>query len=236
MRPSPSAVAECEGGVPGRPPSEGAGPHSGRLRRRRYPREGLRRQRQGIGGSLNWRGLSRVCCLHSRTRLRGGERVFSQVRPWHRGAGLPVVHPDCRDNRLSKAPPGRPSTLARSLSSTRFAVDHRSLRSPSSSLSNTDSAASGGPPRGGSVPGESAGVNQPFRTASASMASARMGLLVSRGGPISATTAPPVRDENGLATSRQPHVLAEPEVQCLDSDESHGDNVAACRSRRAQDG
>lgn len=69
-------------------------------------------------------------------------------------------------------------------------VDQRSLLSPSRSASNTDSATSGGPPRGGSDPGESAGVNQPFRTASASMASARTGLLVSRGGPISATTRP----------------------------------------------
>ena len=40
--------------------------------------------------------------------------------------------------------------------------------------------------------------------------------------------APPVRDENGLATSRQPHVLAEPAVQRPDSDGSHGDNVATC--------
>ena len=69
-------------------------------------------------------------------------------------------------------------------------VDQRSLRSPSSSSSNTDSVASGGPPRRGWDPGDSAGVNQPFRTASASIASARMGLLASRGGPISATTRP----------------------------------------------
>ncbi len=47
---------------------------------------------------------------------------------------------------------------------------------------------------------------------------------------------PPLSDENGLATSRQPHVLAEPAVQCLDSDGSHGGNVATCSSLRAWDG
>ena len=44
------------------------------------------------------------------------------------------------------------------------------------------------PGRGGSLASSTGGVNQPLRTASARRTSARIGLLVSRGGPISATT------------------------------------------------
>ena len=67
-------------------------------------------------------------------------------------------------------------------------VDHRSLRSPSNSATTSFNAILGSGTGGVSTEGRSGGVNQPFRTASASTASARTGLLVSRGGPISATT------------------------------------------------
>lgn len=62
-------------------------------------------------------------------------------------------------------------------------VDHRSLRSPSNSAPTSFNAILGSGTGGVPTEGRSGGVNQPFRTASA-----RTGLLVSRGGPISATT------------------------------------------------
>ena len=67
-------------------------------------------------------------------------------------------------------------------------VDHRSLRSPSNSAPTSFNAILGSGTGGVPTEGRSGGVNQPFRTASASTASARTALLVSRGGPISATT------------------------------------------------
>ena len=66
-------------------------------------------------------------------------------------------------------------------------IDHRSLLSPSNSARRSRSGATGAG-RGGSPTSSAGGVNQPLRTASASCMSARIGLLVSRGGPISATT------------------------------------------------
>ena len=67
-------------------------------------------------------------------------------------------------------------------------VDHRSLRSTSSSTRTSSKGTRGSGTGGVPARGRSGGVNQPFRTASASTASASTGLLVSLGGPISATT------------------------------------------------
>ena len=67
-------------------------------------------------------------------------------------------------------------------------VDHRSPRSSSSSARRSRSGATGFDGGGGSSADETGSVNQPLRTDSASIASARKGLSASRGGPISATT------------------------------------------------
>ena len=67
-------------------------------------------------------------------------------------------------------------------------VDHRSLRSSSNSASRSRSGATGSGVGGVSTDGNTGGVKQPLRTASAGSASARIGLLVGLGGPISATT------------------------------------------------
>ena len=70
----------------------------------------------------------------------------------------------------------------------RIKVDHRSLRSASSSSRSSLKKATGAAERGSPVAGSAGGVNQPLRIASARNASARIGLLVSLGGLISATT------------------------------------------------
>ena len=172
----------------------------------------VRRAGPGPGETGMMRSVARQACV----RIPGTGRGRGPIR----GEPAPVTRceqsPPARPRRAMPLPPGRAGVSRartgadgskrgfgpeRSRGSPVFRkqvsqgdrgvdVDHRSFRSPSSSLSNTESTASGAPPRGGSDPGESAGVNQPFRTASASMASARMGLLDSRGGPISATTRP----------------------------------------------
>ena len=67
-------------------------------------------------------------------------------------------------------------------------VDHGSLRSSSSSASRSRSGATGSGGGGVSPDGNAGGVKQPLRAASARIASARIGLLVGLGGPISATT------------------------------------------------
>ena len=67
-------------------------------------------------------------------------------------------------------------------------VDHRSLRSSSSSARRSRSGATGFDGGGTPSADETGGVNQPLRTDSASIASARKGFPASRGGPISATT------------------------------------------------
>ena len=68
------------------------------------------------------------------------------------------------------------------------AENHRSLRSPSNSARISRNGTLG--PGTGGVPtrGRSGGVNQHFRTATASTASAKTGLLVSLGRSVSATT------------------------------------------------
>ena len=70
----------------------------------------------------------------------------------------------------------------------RIQVDHRSLRSASSSSRISLRQATGAADCGSPVASSAGGVSQPLRTASARKASARTGLLVSLGGLISATT------------------------------------------------
>ena len=87
--------------------------------------------------------------------------------------------------------PGRRTTIfGQKLSECdrRIKVDHRSLRSASSSSRSSLKRATGAAEHGSPVAGSAGGVNQPLRIASARKASARIGLLVSLGGLISATT------------------------------------------------
>ena len=106
-------------------------------------------------------------------------------------------------------------------------VDHRSLLSSSSSVRSWSSVMTGAGARGGPEAGATGGVNQPFRTASASRASARMGLRSARGGTISATTRSRSVTSTVSPAAARTYVLAQPVVEDLPADRSHTVKVAS---------
>ena len=101
-----------------------------------------------------------------------------------------VLHQPARHQGLVPQRRGRTPVFGQELGKRNrgIDVDHRSLLSSSSSPRRSLSGATGFDAGGSPVAGSTGGVNQPARTASASRASARIGLRVSLGGPISATT------------------------------------------------
>ena len=113
---------------------------------------------------------------------------ISEVARVQPGPDLIFQQPTCHQGLMPKR--GRRATILGQEVSDRYRsvdIDQRSLLSSCSSASSSCNRATGRDVCGGPEVDKTGGVNQPLRTASASTASARAGLLVSRGGPSSAT-------------------------------------------------
>ena len=161
------------------------------------PEELERRQMQRIQGS---RGHGKASRARARTV---GDSSSSATRPtssraaspceWARSRACSRVQISYSSNRLAtrvslqSEAGGRRSSADRCQRHGRIEVDQRALLSSPSSASNSCNGATAGGVGGGTDEVRTGGVSQPFRTASASSASASKGLLVACGGPSSAT-------------------------------------------------
>ena len=105
-------------------------------------------------------------------------------------------------------------------------VDHRSLRSPASSLRISLSGATGAGGDGTSPGGSAGGEIHPCRTASASIASAKSSAPRCPRRPDLRNDSGAVGDQNRVPRSRQPHILAQATIESFDADSPHALIVA----------
>ncbi len=152
------------------------GPHGNRLRK------SIQSAVQDCWSKLQKRNSSN----EPKGRLTVGIGEIARVKP---GPYL-VLHQPAGYEGLGPKPDGWAAVFSQQLGKhyRSIQVDHRSLRSSAISASRSRSGATGSGVGGVPTDGSVGGVKRPLRTASASNASARIGLLVGLGGPISATT------------------------------------------------
>ena len=158
-----------------------------------------RRQMQGVQGThCNWEwlhGAGENGWLHLQqgdsTRQFTGSLAMGACQAAGVQAGPHFVFDQSAgDQGFVPQPFGRTAVLGEKFGKDNggIDVDHRSLRSSSSSDSSSLNGSTGCAAGGGPAWGRAGGVNQPLRTASANIASASTGLLPALGEAISATT------------------------------------------------
>ena len=147
------------------------------------------RNREPIEGSRqHWRRQlqQREATDESLSRVAMGARHIARVNT------VPelVLQQPAGDKRVVPQRSGRAAILCKERCERdgRVEIDHRSARSSSSSAMSASSGATGAGVGGGPAFARAGGVNRPRRTSSARSASARIGLLSTLGGTISATT------------------------------------------------